>query len=98
MLQKVLFSCVRAVFSVFKYTVSPAENNSRYSLFFKHICNSVRFSLNVERDEFGLKRRKASPFANPAIDCKCNCCQVNRFLGKAAVSILSESLQLPPHN
>ena len=98
MLQKVLFSCVHAIFSVFKYTVSPAENNSRYSLFFKHICNSVRFSLNVARDEFGLKRRKTSPIANPAINCKCNCCQVNRFLGKAAVSILSESLQLPPHN
>ena len=78
MLQKVLFSCVRAIFSVFKYTVSPAENNSRYSLFFKHICNSVRFSLNVERDEFGRGQ--------------------DRFLGKAAVSILSESLQLPPHN
>ena len=40
---------------------------------------------HVARDEFGLKRRKASPFANPAIDCKCNCCQVNRFLGKAEV-------------
>ena len=39
---------------------------SRYSLFFKDICNSVRFLLNVERDEFGRRRRKASPFANPA--------------------------------
>ena len=28
----------------------------------------------------------------------CNCCQMNRFLGKAAVSILSESLQSPPNN
>ena len=33
-----------------------------------------------------------------AIGCKCNCCQMNRFLGKAAVSILSESLHLPPNN
>ena len=32
-----------------------------------------------------------------AISCECNCCQMNRFLGKAAVSILSESLQLPPN-
>ena len=29
MLQKVIFSCVRATFFVFKVTVSPAENNSR---------------------------------------------------------------------
>ena len=33
-----------------------------------------------------------------AIGCERNCCQMNRFLGKAAVSILSESLQLPPNN
>ena len=39
---------------------------SRYFLFFKHICNSVRFLLNVECDEFGRRRHKASPFANPA--------------------------------
>ena len=33
-----------------------------------------------------------------AIGCVCNCCQINRFSGKTAVSILSESLQLPPNN
>ena len=33
-----------------------------------------------------------------AIGCEYNCCQMNRFLAKAAVSILSESLQLPPNN
>ena len=33
-----------------------------------------------------------------AIGCKSNCCQMNRFLGKAAVSIFSESLQLPLNN
>ena len=27
-----------------------------------------------------------------------NCCQINRFSGKTAVSILSEPLQLPPNN
>ena len=27
--QRVIFSCTRAVFIVFKYTVSPAENNSK---------------------------------------------------------------------
>ena len=102
----------------------------RYSIFFKHIWNSVRFLINVERDELDVRRRKASPHANPVftplIKCmtwkivrvlegrylfgmrlrikrrfsvrECNCCQMNRFSGKAAVSILSESLQLPSNN
>ena len=33
-----------------------------------------------------------------AIGCECSCCQMNRFSGMAAVSILSESLQSPPSN
>ena len=33
-----------------------------------------------------------------AIGCEFGCCPMNRFLGKAAASILSESLQLPPNN
>ena len=36
----------------------------RYSLFFKHIWNSVCFLLNIEHDKFGLRRLKAS-FMNP---------------------------------
>ena len=64
---------MRAVFFVFKYTIPQkitreirfSKPYSRYSLFFKHICNSDgTFLLNAERDEFGLSRRKASPFAN----------------------------------
>ena len=31
-----------------------------------------------------------------AIGCECNYCHLCRFLGKTAVSILSESRQLPP--
>ena len=63
--------CARYFF--FKVSVSPTQNNprdtfvkpsSKYPLFFKHIWNSVRFLKNVERDEFGIRRRKASPFAN----------------------------------
>ena len=33
LLQKVIFSCVRAIFFVFKYTVSTAEDNSRDTVF-----------------------------------------------------------------
>ena len=33
LLQKVIFSCVRAIFFVFKYTVSAAEDNSRDTVF-----------------------------------------------------------------
>ena len=40
---------------------------SRYHLFFKHILNSVRFFINVERDEFGLKRRKGFSFRESRI-------------------------------
>ena len=75
MLQKVIFSCVRATFFFFfKYQSLPqnitpkirlSKPYSRYSILFKHIRNSVRFSINVERDEFGVRRCKASPFANP---------------------------------
>ena len=60
---------------VFKYQspITPeirfSNPYSKYSLFFKHIWNSVRFLLNVERDKFGLRRRKASPFANLFIKC-----------------------------
>ena len=31
-----------------------------------------------------------------AIGCECNCCHLCSFLGKTALSILSESRQLPP--
>ena len=72
MLYKVIFSCVRAIF--FKYQSLPqkitpeirlSKPYSRYSLFFRHFLNSVSFSINVERDEFGVRRCKPSPFANP---------------------------------
>ena len=75
MLQKVILSCVRAIFFFFKYTVSPAEDNSRatvfktlfwvFSILLSIFENLYVFLLNVERDEFGLRRRDASPFANP---------------------------------
>ena len=69
-----IFICTHYFFFVFKYQSLPQRTTpeirfskpySRYSLFFKHIWNSVRFLLNVERDEFGLRRRKASPLTNP---------------------------------
>ena len=63
-LQKVMFSGMLANFfslssilSIPKKITSEirlSKPYSRYSLFFKHIWNSVRFLLNVERDEFGL--------------------------------------------
>ena len=74
MLQKLIFSYVRAIFFVFMYTVSTVENNSRDTvlktlfLVFSNFLSIFEilhvFLLYVERDEFGLKRRKAS-FANP---------------------------------
>ena len=64
-LQKVMFSGVRANFlslsSILSFLqkMTPeirfSKPYSRYSLFFKHIWNSERFLLNVERDEFGLR-------------------------------------------
>ena len=57
-----------------------SKSYSRYSLFFKLIWASVRFLLNVERDEFGLRRRKASPFANPVFTLKCMIWRVVRVL------------------
>ena len=57
-------------FFVFKYQSLPQRTTPeirfskpyfRYSLFLK-LCT---FLLNVERDEFGLRRRKASPLTNP---------------------------------
>ena len=75
LLQKVIFSCARAIFFAFKYTVSTAENNSRdtvfktlfqaFSILSSIFENLYVFLLNVERDEFGLRRRNASPFVNP---------------------------------
>ena len=55
----------------FQVSVSPAENticqnlilNILYSL---SILETMHvFLINVERDELGVRRRKASPFANP---------------------------------
>ena len=102
--------------------------------------NSVRFLLNVERDEFVVSRLTAPSFTNPVfklgmwhekgscirrspslcnafitqlasrnvfpefviihtgIVCECNCCHLCSLLGKTAVSVLPESLQLPPKN
>ena len=75
LLQKVIFSCVRAIFFVFKYTVSTAEDNSRdtvfktlfsvFSILLSIFENLYVFLLKAERDEFGLRRRNASPLANP---------------------------------
>ena len=73
MLQKVIFSSVRAIFFVFEYPVSPAENNfnnssepySGYSRISETLYVFCFFLLNVELDEFGPRKRKASPFANP---------------------------------
>ena len=70
LLQKVIFH-VCALFFLFSLPqkITPEirllKPYSKYSLFFKHILNSVGFLINVERDEFGIRRRKASPFANP---------------------------------
>ena len=52
LLQKIIFSCMRAIFCFFCSQVSPEEITpeirfskpySRYSLFFKHLLNSVLF-------------------------------------------------------
>ena len=151
MLQKVIFSYVRAIFFVFMYTVSTAENNSRdtvlktlflvFSIFLSifeilhvfyytlSVMNLVlggvrllsripylRLSVYDTRNSSCIRRSlslfyvfacqssiprqitRESDIIHTAIGCECNCCQMNRFLGKAAVSILSESLQLPPNN
>ena len=74
-LPKVTFSFVRAIFVVFRYIVSLphkitpkicfSKPYSRFFLFFKHNLKLCTFLLKVERDEFGPRRRKASPFTNP---------------------------------
>ena len=62
--------CARYFF--FKYQSLPrnitlkirlSKPYSNYSIF----ENSVRFLINVERDEFGVRSCKASPFANPVL-------------------------------
>ena len=67
--------CARYFLYFQVHTVSPAEDNSRDTVFktlfwvfpilLSIFENLYVFLLNVERDEFGLKRRNASPFANP---------------------------------
>ena len=67
--------CARYFLCFQVHTVSPAEDNSRdtvfktlfwvFSILLSIFENLYVFLLNVERDEFGLRRRDASPFANP---------------------------------
>ena len=73
MLQKVIFSYVRAIFLFTSILSLPQKISlevgfskpySGYSHFFKHL-KLCTFLINVERDEFGLGKRKAFPFANP---------------------------------
>ena len=65
--------CARYFF-FFKYQSLPqkitpetrlSKPYSRYSLFLSIFETLYVFLINVERDEFGTRRRKASPFANP---------------------------------
>ena len=58
-----LFSSILSLLPKITSEIRFSKPYSRYSLFFKHIWNSVRVLLNVERNEFGPRRRKAS-FSN----------------------------------
>ena len=66
---RALFSLLSSILSL-PQKITPELRFSKpyfkYSLFFQpymKIC--MFFLLNVEHDEFGLRRRNASPFANP---------------------------------
>ena len=55
-LQKVIFSCVRAIFFVFNYTVSPTEDNSR-DMVFKTLFKVFSILLSIfENLCFFIKR------------------------------------------
>ena len=41
------------------------KNSFGYPLFFRRVLKLCMFLLNVECDEFVLRRRSASPFMNP---------------------------------
>ena len=42
-----------------------SKNSFGYPLFFRRVLKLCMFLLNVECDEFVLRRRSASPFMNP---------------------------------
>ena len=42
-----------------------SKNSFGYPLFFRRVLELCMFLLNVECDEFVLRRRSASPFMNP---------------------------------
>ena len=70
-----IFMCARYFLCFQVYCLSCRRKLQRYGFqnlildilySFKHIWKiCLFFLLNIERDEFGLRKRDASPFANP---------------------------------
>ena len=81
---------------VFKYTVSLQKITpnflkpySRYSLFFKHIWNSVRLLLNVERDELVLGGVTLLLSRIPPLRLECMTWKIVSLLDGRCLSVMS---------